>query len=184
MQILRGLGTLIIAGFIAPAGLVLGQTAPNLARTTVSAASKADPVTTTGKTTFSQIQDLAQNIRREVGPLKFDTVGTSVTWKFHTDRLARVKQDVNKMEKDVNKLEARKNTLPAWQQELLNDVEQDSHEVVYQTSEAIKTLNANHNTTVLATTRYPQYIDIISQKANDAAGSIGTVFQRHGVDMD
>jgi hypothetical protein len=34
------------------------------------------------------------------------------------------------------------------------------------------------------TTSYPQDIDMISQKANDAANSIGTVFQRHGIDID
>lgn len=184
MKIRRTLGTLIAAGLIVPAGVLCAQTAPAQTSTMADSASSADTATTSARNTFSRIQDLAQSVRKEVGPLKFDTNGTSVTWKLHSTKLTRVRSQVNQIEQNVRKLSARKESLPAWQQQLLSNIKEDSHELVYQTSAAIKTLNAHHDTTVLATTRYPQYIDMISQKANDAAHSIGTVFTRRGVDMD
>lgn len=180
MNIFKKLGTLAVAFLIVPAGLALARTAPDAAST------RADTMSTTTNVqrTFSKIQDLAQNIREEIGPLKFDTNGTQVTWKVHSTRLMKVKKQVNQMENEVNRIATRKASLPDWQQQLLGNVKRDTHELVYQTQAAVKQLNKLRNTNALALTRYPQYIDQISQKANDAASSIGTVFQRHGVDMD
>lgn len=185
MNIGKTLGTLLVASLIAPAGLLFSQVNSQPAAAD-SVLSRTDTISTTTnpQNTFSCVQDLAQSIRKQVAPLKFSINGNNVTWKLHSVRLMRIKNQVNQMETDVNRLETRKSSLPSWQQQLLGNVKQDTHELVYQTSAAIKMLNKHHDTTALATTQYPQYIDMISQKANDAADSIGTVFQRHGVDMD
>jgi hypothetical protein len=140
--------------------------------------------TPNAKKAFTRIQDLAQNVRQQVGPLKFGTNGTDLTWKVHSMKLSNVKTWVNEMESDVHRLETSKSDLPAWQKQLLSNVREDTHELVYQTSAAIKVLDQHHNKMALVTTSYPQDIDMISQKANDAANSIGTVFQRHGIDID
>lgn len=186
MSRLKTFGTLLLAGSLAPAGALFAQpsTATTPAKTTY--ASQADPASANMnvQNKFSRIQDLAQNVRKEVAPLKFGTTGTQLNWQIHSTKLARAKRAVNQMEKDVNQLESRKASLTPWQRQLLGNVKQNSHEMVFQTSRAIKVLNAHHNNKALAATSYPQNIDMISQKANDAAKDIGTVFQRHGVDMD
>lgn len=184
INILRTLGTLVVAGLMAPAGILFAQGAYQPANNTSTSASWKDTATTSPMKTFSKIQDLSQKVRKEVGPLKIRTNGTQVTWKFHSARLARVKRQVNQMQNDVNRLSATKESLPSWQQQLLGNVKTNTHELVYQTRAAITTLNAYHNTNALATTRYPQYIDHISQRANSTAIRIGTVFQHHGYDMD
>jgi hypothetical protein len=185
MRTLRTIGNILLAGSIVPAGVAFAQVSQK-APTNGAVVSQNDPAPTTANAqkTFSKIQDLAQNVRQDVGPLKFKTNGTNLTWKLHSIRLMRTKKAVNQMEMDVNQLESRKANLPPWQQELLGNVKEDTHEMVFQTSAAIKTLNQHHNKMALVTTNYPQNIDMISQRANDAASSIGTVFQRHGVDMD
>lgn len=184
MNIRRTLGTLFIVGMIAPAGLLFSQTASQPTSAKATAKRRMDPATPSSKFVFNRIEDLALSVRKDVATLKFGTNGTSVTWKIHSIRLARVKSQVNQMEKDIRRLSSRKQTLPNWQEQLLGSVKEDTHELVYQSTAAIKVLNAKHNTTVLATTRYPQYIDRISEKANDVGSLIGTVFQQHGFDMD
>lgn len=184
MNIINKLGTLFVVGLIAPVGLLFAQTSAKPATTTTASVRSADPTMTGAENAFSNIQDLAQDIRREVAPLKFSTNGTSVTWQIHSTRLTKVKQEVNQMETDLNRLAARKQNLPGWQQELLSSVKTDTNEIANQTQAAINELNKVQNASALAATRYPQYIGNISQKANDAASSIGTVFQRRGYDMD
>jgi hypothetical protein len=186
MNIVRTIRTLFVVGLIAPAALLFSQVSAQPVAANSSFASPMDTISTTTNVqrTFSRIQDLAQKVRKEVGPLKFSTNGTSVTWKVHSARLRRVKNDVNQIETDVNRLATRKEGLPTWQQQLLSSTREDAHELVYQTSAAIKTLQAHRDTEALAATRYPQYVKNISKSSNQVANSIGTAFQRHGVDMD
>lgn len=189
MNGLRTMGTLLLAGLITPAGLLFSQPSANAVVTNANSTTanlamarrvnSASPAMRVRKQ-FSTIQNLAQNVRKQVGTLKFGTNGTNVTWKFHAIRLQRVKHAVNKMETNVNRLEARKANLAPWQQQLLANVKENTHELAYQTSAAIKTLNAHHNTVALGTAPYQKNIHKISQNAKDAATTIGNVFQYHG----
>lgn len=188
MNKLRTLGTFLLAGAITPAGVLFSQSSAATVTANGTYARHTDPASTGSnrnvQNKFSKIQDLAQNVRKDVGPLKSGTNGTELNWQIHAQRMARVKRSVNQMETDINQLQSQKASLAPWQQQLLGNLKEDTNEMVYQTSAALKVLNAHHDKMALVTTSYPQNIDMISQKANDAATSIGAVFQRHGVDID
>lgn len=177
-------GTLLLAGLISPGGFLFSQPSENIASATNgTVAAGADAASTHAtQNAFGKIEDSAQNVRQEVGPLKFGTTGTNLAWKVQVVRLRRIKKNVDQMEAEVNQLAVQKSNLPKWQQDLLGNVKEDALQMVYQTSAALKTLNKHHQN--LAATAYFQNIKTISQKANSAANSIGTVFQHHGVDMD
>lgn len=186
MSRLKTFGTLLLAGSLAPAGVLLAQPATAATPAVNTHTSQMDPASmnTSVQNKFTRIHDLSQKAGKDVAPLKFGTNGTELNWKVHSIRLARAKKAVNQVEKDVKQLESRKAGLTPWQRQLLGNVKEDAHEMVYQTRAAVKVLNAHHNKNALALTSYPQNIDMIWQKANDAAEEIGTVFQRHGGDID
>ncbi len=174
MNIFRIMGTLLVAGLVSPAALLFSvnsqQQLPTLTSNSANWAATEEATSS-----FNQIQDLAQKVRKQVGPL--ETNGVNLTWQVHADRLARIKAEVNEMGSDLLALTHMRNKLDPWQQQLLDRMTPRIHELVYQTRAALKKLNAQHDTQALAAVRYPQNLRIISHNAARLADTVGTYSQ-------
>lgn len=179
---LRTLGILLLVALMAPAGLLFSQGFHRPTTATKTSTARLNPATSATKT-FLGIQLLAQRVRREVRPLKYDTDITPITWQMQATQFQKVQGQVRKMENDVSRLSNRKESLSPWQYQLLGTTKQDVHEILFQTVAAMNTLNAHHNTAVLALTPYSNYVKIISQRATGVANSVRDAFQHHSVDV-
>jgi chromosome segregation ATPase len=196
VKTVRTLANILLAGSIIPAGVVLSQAPPNAA-SNPAIAGEANPASTitnsqnaansqnvNAQKKFSQIQDLAQQVRKDIAPIKEATTGTQLSWKTHSRHLSTTKTDVNKIQSDVSQLQSEKASLSPWQQQLLVAVKQDSNQMASETTAAMKELSNLRDSTALATTPYYKNLRSISQHATDVTSSIGSVFQSHGIDMD
>jgi hypothetical protein len=166
-------GSLILAGLLMPAGILLAKEGSQPPAVTSSTANWYD--VERASNLFNQMNTLALKVRREVGRLQAQ--GIQLGWSEHAAGLARAKANINTIGDDLMQLSGMKSRLEPWQQSLLNKVTPDVHEMVYQTDEALNTLETHKDRTVLALTQYPQNIDQIYDSANQMTGIIRTTTQ-------
>jgi hypothetical protein len=124
---------------------------------------------------FDQMGTLALKVRRETARLQEQ--GIVLNWREHSARLARAGNDINTIGNDLEHLNAMRSGLEPWQKNLIREITPEIHEIVYQTDEAMNTLNAHENRFALAMTQYPQNIKLITKNANQMADTINTVTQ-------
>lgn len=73
MSKLKTFGTLLLAGSLTPAGVLFAQSSATANPAMSTHTSQTDPAATSmsARHNFTRIQDLAQNVRKDVAPLKF-----------------------------------------------------------------------------------------------------------------
>ncbi len=170
---IRVFGWLFAFLLMSPAGYLLAIQPRQPVALSSATANWAD--TERATTLFGNIQDLAQKVRREVGPLQVQE--PQLSWQIDASRLTQIKSDVNKMSNDLAQLSSMRKKLEPWQQQLLKPATRNVHELVYQTEAAIKMLDAQHDMLALSGGNYPQALDIISHSAHKVSSAVGTYTQ-------
>ena len=166
-------GLLLLAGLLMPAGMLLATENHQPPAVTSSTANWYD--VEQASNLFDRMNTLALKVRKEVARLQVQ--GNDLSWREHSARLARAKNDINTIGNDLEQLNEMKGRLEPWQQSLIDKITPDVHTMVHQTDEALRTLDARESRTYLALSQYPQNINLIYKNANEMAGTIGTVTQ-------
>lgn len=172
-SIVRVFGTLLAIGLFSPVGLLFSMGTQQPLNLTSSAANWAD--TEQASQLFNQVQHLSRKVEHEVGIIQGE--GTDLFWQGQADNMDQVRNHVNEMSSDLAQLARMRSKLEPWQQQLLDRMTPDIHEMVYQTRAAIHVLNGQHNRLALFASNYPQYITVISNKSSQLSSSIGTFTQ-------
>ncbi len=172
-QLFRVLGTLLAVALFAPAGFLFSMGNQQRVELNSSSANWAD--VSYASHLFNQVQELSGKIEHEVGPIQSEQV--NLFWQGQAHRLNEIREHVNQMGNDLHQLSEMRNRLEPWQQQLLDRMTPEIHELAYQTRAAIHELNSQHSDLALYASSYPQYITIISNKSSQLESSIGAFAQ-------
>ena len=166
-------GLLLLAGLIMPVGMLLASDTYGAPAATSSTANWYN--VEQASNLFNQMNTQALKARKEVARLQAQ--GDELSWREHSTRLARAKNDINTIGDDLQQLNEMKTKLEPWQQSLLKKITPNLHEMVYQTDQALNTLSNHEDRIALIMTHFPRNIDLIYKNANQMSDTIDTVTQ-------
>lgn len=172
-NLVRTIGTLLLLGLVMSAGMLLAETTNQPPAVTSNSANWYD--VEQASRMLNRMQTLSLKVRKEVARIQVQD--WQLYWSDQADRLSQAKADINEIGVDLAKLDQMKSRIEPWQQNLLEKVTPQVHEMVYSMDVALKTIKAHHDRYRLMLSEYPQNINIIYKNANQMAGTIGTVTQ-------
>ena len=172
-NLVRAIGSMVFVGLLMPAGMLLATATHQLSAVTSNSANWYD--TEEASNLFNQMQMGALKVRKDVARLQVQEI--QLSWQDQAQRLTRARSAINTIGDDLLRLDHIKDKVEPWQESLINKVTPEVHEMVYQTDDAINTVNAQQNRVTLAMTQYPQNINMIYKNANQMAGTITSVIR-------
>ena len=95
---------------------------------------------------------------------------SDASWESHADAIGKIREDVNAMGRLLTRLEDNRQLAVPWQQTAIDRVNPVAKELASNTTAAIEHLNKNPHR--LNTAAYQEYLEAISDSANNLAATI------------
>lgn len=102
---------------------------------------------------------------------------SNASWETHAGAISRIREDVNAMSRLLAKLQDSRGTAAPWQQTAIDRISPVAKELASNTTAAIDHLSKNPRR--LNTAQYQDYLEAISDSANNLAATI-TDFVEYG----